>query len=302
MARTNKRAKNGLKSIMDYSRLRDYYKRNLLNIVLARFEYKNVPESLNVRYLEEQLVENGVAIIFKDDVLGLLALKPKPSGRLNVYGEMMSDGAISGHGVHFEGLDMNNSVMIYNDMLHGGEMDDIMLYSEKLAHIDMVTTVNLNAIKTPVLINCAENEVITMKNMYQQYQGNEPVIFADKGVDRSSVKVLKTDAPYLVGALQDAKGRIFNEFLTRIGVENGNSPKKERLISSEVNANNAATVMSRYSPLQMRQEAIKKVNKMFGTNITVDYRQEQLEEDDETAIRDKESEKVSESQAGKEDE
>ena len=44
------------------------------------------------------------------------------------------------------------------------------------------------------------------------------------------------------------------------------------MITDEVNRNLGGTIASRYSRLESRQEAVEKINKMFGTDISVEYR------------------------------
>ena len=46
------------------------------------------------------------------------------------------------------------------------------------------------------------------------------------------------------------------------------------MITDEVIRNQGGTIASRYSRLESRRRAVKKINKMFGLNITVDYRED----------------------------
>ena len=62
--------------------------------------------------------------------------------------------------------------------------------------------------------------------------------------------------------------------MTYLGISNINIQKKERLITDEVTRNQGGTIASRYSRLQSRREAVKKINEMFGTNIEVNYRED----------------------------
>jgi Phage Connector (GP10). len=86
--------------------------------------------------------------------------------------------------------------------------------------------------------------------------------------------VLKTDAPFIADKLYVLKTQIWNEALTFLGINNVNITKKERLLNDEVNRNQGGTIASRYSRLVMRQKACEEINKMFGTNISVDYRED----------------------------
>ena len=90
----------------------------------------------------------------------------------------------------------------------------------------------------------------------------------------NSLKVLKTDAPYIGDKLSDLKARIWNEALTYLGISNTNMIKKERMLRDEVIRNLGGTIASRYSRLEARRQACKQINEMFGLNIWCDYRED----------------------------
>ena len=46
------------------------------------------------------------------------------------------------------------------------------------------------------------------------------------------------------------------------------------MITDEVTRNQGGTIASRYSRLQARREACKKINEMFGLDIWCDYRED----------------------------
>ncbi len=134
--------------------------------------------------------------------------------------------------------------------------------------------VNINAQKTPCLVQGTEKQRLTLLNLYKQYEGNEPFIFGDKNLDLNSLKVLQTGAPYIADKLYELKTQVWNEFLTYIGVSNISTQKKERMVTDEVTRNLGGTIASRYSRLNSRREAVEKINAMFGTNIEVNYRED----------------------------
>ena len=104
---------------------------------------------------------------------------------------------------------------------------------------------------------------------------NEPVIIGNaQGFSLDSVKVLNTASPYVGDKLNILKRQIWNEALTFLGIENVSSDKKERLVSDEVETNLGAVAAQRYTLLNSRREAAEKINKMFGTNIEVNFRAE----------------------------
>jgi hypothetical protein len=252
------------------------------------FEWKNVPDTIDVRYLELALFGDGMAVFFKDEVLGYLALRCAIGGQLNVYRIPTMRRAYAANGYQKQ-LDETNSVIIFNNYLHINSMIEVEMYARRLYNLDRAIDVNANAQKTPVLITCEEQQRQTLKNVYMKYEGNQPVIFGGKNITPDSLKVLSTQAPYVADKLYILKTQIWNEALTYLGISNTNTTKKERMISDEVEKNAGGVVASRYSRLEMRKKACKEINKMFGLNMDVVYR-EDLETGDTTGKEENKSE------------
>ena len=93
-------------------------------------------------------------------------------------------------------------------------------------------------------------------------------------LDLNSLRAISTNAPYVGDKLYQLKTQIWNEALTYLGISNLNIQKKERMITDEVQRNQGGTIASRYSRLEARREAVDKINRMFGTDIRVDYRED----------------------------
>lgn len=249
-----------------------YYNR-LTELAISMFEWQNLPETIDQRFLEMCLFSDGMCIFFQDEVLGYLSLQCMIGGNLNVYRIPMERKAYATNGYQRE-LDGTNSVIIFNNYLHTNSMLDVEMFSKRLYNLDRAIDVNANAQKTPVLIQCDESQRLTMKNLYKQYEGNEPFIFGSKGLDANGLKVLQTGAPYVADKLYELKTQIWNEALTYLGISNINVVKKERMITDEVTRNQGGTVASRYSRLESRRQACKQINEMFGLDIWVDYRED----------------------------
>lgn len=250
-----------------------YYNR-LMELSMSMFEWKNLPDTVDERYLELGLFSSGCMIFFKDDVIGELALNMTYQGGFDIYGEPTRRRAYSRYNQFQTTLDKDNSVIIWNNMLRTNSALDVQMFAYRLYNLDRIVDINANAQKTPVLITCDEKQKLTMKNLYMQYEGNYPVIFGDNNLDIKSLNVLKTDAPFVSDKIYDLKVKIWNEALTYLGISNINTTKKERMITDEVIRNQGGTIASRYSRLESRRRAVKKINKMFGLNITVDYRED----------------------------
>lgn len=250
-----------------------YYNR-LLELAINMYEWKNLPDTVDERFLELTLFSDGMAVFFQDDGgLGYLCLQCMIGGELDVYRIPIDRTAYTTNGYQMR-LNNQNSVIIFNNYTHTNSMLDVEMYARRLYEIERTIDVNVKAQKTPLVIRATENQRLTLKNMYMQYDGNEPFIFGDKNLDMDGIKVLKTDAPYVADKLNILKRQIWNEALTYLGIENSNTEKKERLVSDEVTTNLGGVEAQRFCRLNARRQAAKAINEMFGLNISVDFRQE----------------------------
>jgi hypothetical protein len=262
---------------------RQYYNR-LTELSVSMFKYENLPDTVDERYMELALFGDGMAVFFEDEVLGYLVLRCAIGGHMNVYRIPKHRTAYAANGFNKK-LDDTNSVIIWNNMLHTNSMLDVEMFARRLYNLDRAIDVNANAQKTPVLLQCEENQRLTIKNLYMKWDGNEPFIFGDKNLNPNSLKVLKTDAPYVADKLYQLKTEIWNEALTYLGISNVNYQKKERMITDEVMRAQGGVIASRYSRLESRRKACHEINKMFGLNIEVNYREDYREIDDEIVLK-----------------
>ena len=259
------------------------YSDRLTELAISMFEWKNLPETIDERYLELSLFYTGSAIFFKDDALGFLALRMTTGGKLNVYGIPIKRVAYANNGYQ-KNLTESDSVIIWNNYLHTNSWQNIRQFSERLYNLDRTIDINVNAQKTPIIVQGTEKQRLSLINLYKSYSGNEPVIFGDTELDLTSLKSINTQAPYVSDRIYELKTQIWNEALTYLGINNTNQTKKERLISDEVIRNSGGTIASRYSRLEARRQSVKKINAMFGTNIEVNYRADYREVDNEIMI------------------
>ena len=249
------------------------YVNRLTELSISMFDWQNLPDTIDARFLELALFNDGMAVFFKDEVMGYLGLQVMISGALDVYRIPITRTAFAQNGYQMK-LDQSNSVIIFNNMLHTNSILDVQEMSKRLYEIQRTIDVNVIQQKTPKIITCTENQRLVMKNLYAQYVGNEPFIFGDKNLDLSGIKTFDTTSPYVADKLYDLKTQYWNEALTYLGISNVNTVKKERMITDEVQRNLGGTIASRYSRLFMRQQACEQINKMFGLNISVDYRED----------------------------
>ena len=270
-----KRKNNFNESLINNVYTVEQYISILQGIAISMFEWKNIPDSIDTRYIERSLFRNGSAIYFNDEVLNEnLCLSMISQGQFDVYGVPVKRIAFSKYNNYQKELNKKNSVVIWNNLDRLPSYPIIMCFAYRLYNLDRIIDVNANAQKTPVLIRCDEKQRLTLNNAFKEFNGNSPVIYADNNFDPESLTVLKTDAPYISDKIYDLKTNLWNEALTYLGIPSANVMKKERLIKDEVLRGLGGTLANRYSRLEARQHAVEQINKMFGTNIEVGIREE----------------------------
>lgn len=249
-----------------------YYNR-LMELSMSMFEWKNLPETVDPRFMELALFSDGHAVFFLDEVMGFLCLRAALAGPFNVYRVPMSRRAYASNGYQ-NSLNDKDSVIIYNNLIRSNSMLDVTMFARRLYDLDRTIDVNSRAQKTPVLVQCDESQRLSLENVYKDMDGNKPVIFGSNGLNKDAISVLSTGAPYVADKLFQLKTQIWNEALTYLGISNISIDKKERLITDEVTRNQGGVIASRYSRLESRRQACKKINEMFGLNVWCDYRED----------------------------
>lgn len=262
----------------------DYLER-FKKIALSIFEWVNLPPSMNAEYLERCLYYEGQATLLKDKNYGFINTRCCSNGKINIYGfptnlNCYSYGYASSRKL-FTGLNpqlteaqkeymqYNECILVRNNWERIPTAGTMELFAMRLCEAERTIDVNIKAQKTPVLILLNEKQRLTMENIYNQYDGNKPVIFGDKdNLSSEQIKSIKTEAPFVADKVMEYKKEIFNEALTFLGVNNIMVEKKERLISDEANSNNELINLNLQSYLAPRLEACKQFNEKYGLTGT----------------------------------
>ena len=251
----------------------DYFIRLML-ISKTLFKWENLPNNINEKWIERYLFSEGRCIFYKDPTLGLMVARMGESGMVNCYDEPTNVNPIATN-YHYNGeqlINGKNCVIIGNNDAYFPTAPTIDLYARKLTNIDRTIDVNIEAQKSPVIVKCSEKQKLTMKQVFTQRKDNEPLIYADKNLELNDISILDLKPPMVFKDLQLQKHMIYNECMTFLGVNNANLDKKERLVTSEVNANNDQLNVNEDVMLKSREHACKLINEMFGTNIKVSRR------------------------------
>lgn len=256
----------------------DYLMRLRL-IATSLFTWKNLDDYAGYgasRFLEQSLYDFGRACFMKDNELGYMALRVNPSDKLNIYELPVRVTAWSIG--YTKDMSFDDVVYIMNNELQLPTSNTLRLMAYRLYETERTIDTNLNAQKTPVLIEGDTKTILTLKNIYMQYSGNIPFIFGNKQYDISNrLNVLKTDAPYLIDKLELHKHEIWNEAMTYLGIDNANTDKKERLITDEVESNNELINYYLNCFYKTRKKACDEINERYNLDIEIELNKDVLD-------------------------
>lgn len=244
-------------------------------ISMNAFKWSGLPDGIQERHVERELFRHGMAIFYRKPDHGFMCLEAQPGGNQNVYGDPLFYNAI-GFGVH-DRVSVDDCVIMENNMLRLCTHDFLMFYVNKLTEAERTMDVNVKANKTPVVILCDDNNLLTFKSIFSKVDGNAPAIYMDKALNAEGISALDLKAKFLGNELMDYKHSVESELLTFLGINNPAVDKKERLITDEANANNE--LISSFFELQLeaRERACEEINAMFGLSVSVEARQTPVE-------------------------
>lgn len=247
----------------------------LSNIAISNIRWDGVPESIDLRYIEHALYYQGRCLFFRDEGLRDYAwLEFTESGFENIYNNPTSFVVSTASGYYNDQLTIYNSVPVYANMLKKPEFFVIKWFSQQLSDLNQKISANIENSCWPVTVMAPKEMEFTLKNAIKQKEKNVPVVLAKKGFE--DIKVIPmmehSERQFIADKLQVMYEKKWNEALTYLGISNLSVTKKERLISDEVQKSQGGTIASRNSRLLMRQYGADQINKMFGLNISVSFR------------------------------
>ena len=246
------------------------YLRQLLTLAENVFEFEDLPEYIDVAYLNKQLLRKGSVAFFKDEVLGVLALPYTNIGNLDVYGRPTAI-EVMGRNGYTRTLKRDEFVIMYDNNGRYPLLMDIYQNAERIANAKKVIDINIAQQKTPRVWLAKNDNKLTLERMLNDYDGNVESIFGYDSINLDDVQAVVAPAPYVADKIDLHLEKEWAEFFRLIGVANLVEQKKERLIQDEMTASLGGTIASRYSRYEPRAKAIKEINDKFGTKIKVKY-------------------------------
>ena len=240
----------------------EMYKRQLLTLAENVFEFKNLPNFIDVAFLNKVLLRQGSIAFFIDEVMGLLALPYISMGKLDVYSRPIKI-QVYGQNGYSKVLNQDEFVIMYDNNGRYPLWLDILQYSERIALDTRTTDINIAQQKTPRFWKTSSEKVKSVQDIINNVDGLENTVLSYDNIDLDDTTLVLAPAPFVADKIDLHKEKDWNEFLRLIGIANMNFQKKERNIKDEVLASQGGTVASRFSRFQPRQNAIDEINRKF---------------------------------------
>lgn len=259
----------------------------LYNIAISRFEWLNLPDTCNEKFIEQVLFFNGFMVGYKDTALNSFLIMPCTNNSvLDIFGYPAKVNAYGYNAYMSQNLTpytitlgqeptRADAALLYANYSRCPDLPAVLYFARKLTKIDRTIDVNINVQKTPYIISCGENQRLTVANMFKQVDNFEPAIITTKfyGLNgEKPINVMDLKPPFVADKMQTLKRQVYQEALTYLGIEANTSEKAERQVTEELTANMGETESMRQSPLASRKQFCKEFNKIYGTNIDVKFR------------------------------
>lgn len=252
----------------------DHFVCQLYLLAINRYTWTGLPETVSARALEQALIFNGAVCFFKDDVMGYLCLPCAKAGSFNIYNIPTTRYINTASGYHHKATE-KDSAIIFNDQTFRPFMPEIYYFAKKFTMIEKAKDVNTRLQLKPKGVFVNKDNVNSAKRAINEAEDGKPFVFVDDtdGFSADTKGVLDFSVPCILEQLEKEKNCIWSEFLTRLGYNNLNIYKKERLVESEAEANEEHILALRDGGLFMRREAIKKIKRLFPdlSGIRVDF-------------------------------
>jgi len=252
------------------------YLQTLTELCINRFKWDGLPEEIDRRFIELTLHSQGLVLFFYDseDYERYFALKGMTRGNINMYDNPTQFTAIGNQMIQ-RNLNARDCVPIWANSLRIPQRQAISIYARKLAKIDRTIDITVENMRYTRLVTGNANQRQSLINIMRQVDEGKPIVYTAPNFDPASVQVFDLGVhPDTLPKLMDTRNSLWNQAMGFLGINNANQDKRERLVASEVDANDEQVLAVRSTALNARQYACEQINRMFpDLNVSVSYDQ-----------------------------
>lgn len=256
-----------------------YFKRYLLQKTISVFEFEDLPETWSKDYFLYTLFIWGFIAVINTDRFGVIPQQCSLYGydvfyrptNANIANPLLRGNLTPRIGSECEIIKLQPD--------YGSCWDIVSFYGDLLALASESLAVNITNSKLAYVFACdSKNIAESFKKMFDQLNEGNPAVFADRKLFNEAGEPLWTTFQnnlkqnYVAGDMLNDMVKIDARFCTEIGIPNVNLAKNSGVTDNEVEANNIDTKSKVSLWFETMKDGIDKVNDMFGLNISVKFR------------------------------
>lgn len=258
--------------LTDKHKLLKQFKSNQLNKSLTMFEWSNLPETIPAVELEKMLQINGYAVIAEYQGK-LYAFQAGFSGQ-DPYNQptkaLVNNPALKNNTTYTIGKDC---IIIKNDDMKQGLNGIYEYYGQRLIENQITMLMTDYNLRMPFTISSSDDQTTQSAKIYLKkiIDGSLGVIGEQKLFKALSVTPTNSKQTATFADLYGYQQFIIAQLNNTIGLATNNNMKRERLTTNEIEVNKNASYPLVDNMLKNRQQAVDAINKMFDTDISVEY-------------------------------
>lgn len=251
------------------------YERQISEMAMNRFKWIGLPTNIPERFLELTLFRNALSVFYYDDNYSqYLALRGSGNGPLNMFDDPTSFRVTGNSTFVGRTLDKDQCVPIWSNYLRMPDLDIVLIYSSKLAHLDRTIEINSRNARRSKVIVADENARLSATNINNQIDEGQSAIFLNSAGMAMMERFTALDLgvhPDTIVKLQTVRTQMWNECMGLLGLNFANQDKRERMVVDEVSANDEQIQNMRAVNLNARKAACREINLKYGLSIDVKY-------------------------------
>lgn len=262
--------------VVDYYR---HYMERLLNIVLAQFDWKGLPDTVDRWYLEMCLAFYGTAAMYKAKDTDLLFASNYTAQGLTMYGYPAYIRGVTNGGYDIVtgmttggtiDVEPGEFVVLYDTMTRTPLWKTLDIYAKMLTKVSLAIDLNLQQQYRPyILVGNTDNKALrkTFETFLDGVAAYEPALFST--MDPDDIKTIDLNVPYKGMELEQQRQAIWTDAMSELGITIGTT-KKERMLGDEIATNREADLSQLNSRLKNRKEFAEKINEKFDLDVEVE--------------------------------
>lgn len=246
----------------------------MLAKTVSMFEYSGLPETLPASELEKLIQKNGFAFVTKANDGNIYAFAGSIGGECDAYGNGKNFIIANPHLNFNKTCDIEkDGVLFQNDDLRLGLMPIFERGNTFLVENDINMMLWGYNSRTQKLISASDDRTKESADQYVKkiIDGDISVVSENAMFEGVKVQGSQNSAGASVQQMIEFTQYLKATMLNEVGISSNFNMKRERLISSELDAAEDSLFPLVYNMMQQRIAAVEKLNKMFGLSVIVDF-------------------------------